>query len=82
MKKLLDQTISNKESFHVYGFSDKLQIPHCLKMGSVTMSDLTENYDNLNYFETFYSEETIYIIRLRDVYQKWESGYLTELMNY
>tara|TARA_R110000796_G_scaffold235650_2_gene354733 strand:+ start:2259 stop:3062 length:804 start_codon:yes stop_codon:yes gene_type:complete len=82
MKKLLDQTISNKESFHVYGFSDKLQIPHCLKLGSVTMSDLTENYDNLNYFETLYSEETIYIIRLRDVYEKWESGYLTELMNY
>ena len=46
------------------------------------MTDLEENYNDLNYFETFFSEETIYIIRLKDVYEKWESGYMTELINH
>lgn len=82
MKKSVDQLIRNKETFHVYGFSSKLQIPHCLKLGCVSMTDLEENHDDLNYFETFFSEETIYIIRLKDVYDKWESGYITELMSH
>ena len=80
-KKSVDQMIEGKESFHVYGFSDKLQIVHCLKLGSVTMSGLMENYDNFKNFETYFSEKTIYIIKLRDVHDKWESGYITELMN-
>jgi len=80
--KSVNQCIKAKESFHVYGFSDKIQIPHCLKLGCVTMTDLTENYDNLNHFEVSFSEQTIYIIRLRNVYDKWESGYITELMNH
>ena len=82
MKKSVDQLIRKKETFHVYGFSSKLQIPHCLKLGCVSMTDLEENYNDLNYFETFFSEETIYIIRLKDVYEKWESGYMTELINH
>ena len=82
MKKSVDQLIRKKETFHVYGFSSKLQIPHCLKLGCVSMTELEENHDDLNYFETFFSEETIYIIRLKDVYDKWESGYITELMNH
>ena len=81
-KKSVDQMIEGKESFHVYGFSDKLQIVHCLKLGSVTMGVLIENYHNLKHFETHFSEKTIYIIKLRDVYDKWESGYITELMNH
>ena len=81
-KKSVDQMIESKESFHVFGFSDKLQIVHCLKLGSVTMSGLMENYDNFKNFETYFSEKTIYIIQLRDVHDKWESGYITELMNH
>ena len=81
MKKSVDQLLRKKETFHVYGFSSKLQI-HCLKLGCVSMTDLEENYNDLNYFETFFSEETIYIIRLKDVYEKWESGYMTELINH
>ena len=82
MKKSVDQLIRKKETFHVYGFSSKLQIPHCLELGCVSMTDLEENYNDLNYFETFFSEETIYIIRLKDVFEKWESGYMTELINH
>ena len=54
MKKSVDQLIRKKETFHVYGFSSKLQIPHCLKLGCVSMTDLEENYNDLNYFETFF----------------------------
>ena len=81
-KKSVDEMINANESFHVYGFSDKLQIPHCLKLGCVTMSVLMQNYHNLKHFETHFFEKTIYIIRLRDVYDKWESGYITELINH
>jgi len=82
MKKSVQQLIEKNELFHVYGFSDKLQIPHSLKLGCVTMTDLEENHDKLNFFETSFSNQTIYIIRLKDVYDKWESGYITELMNH
>tara|TARA_B100000902_G_scaffold338360_1_gene339897 strand:- start:1593 stop:2363 length:771 start_codon:yes stop_codon:yes gene_type:complete len=82
LKKSVQQLIEKKEAFHVYGFSDKLQIPHCLKLGCVTMTDLRDNHDNFNYLETYFSEQTIYIIRLRNVHDKWESGYITELMNF
>ena len=82
MKKSVQQLIEKNEAFYVYGFSDKLQIPHSLKLGCVTMTDLKENYDKFNFFETYFSNQTIYIIRLKDVYDKWESGYITELMNH
>ena len=81
-QKSVRQMIEKNELFYVYGFSEKLQIPHSLKLGCVTMTDLKENHDKFNFFETSFSNQTIYIIRLKDVYDKWESGYITELMNH
>ena len=81
MKKSVDQLIRKKKLFMYMGFQVNYRY-HCLKLGCVSMTDLEENYNDLNYFETFFSEETIYIIRLKDVYEKWESGYMTELINH
>ena len=71
-QKSVRQMIEKNELFYVYGFSEKLQIPHSLKLGCVTMTDLKENHDKFNFFETSFSNQTIYIIRLKDVYDKWE----------
>ena len=69
------------DSFWVSSFgTGKVDIFHSLKMGTVTLDDLT-NYSEINYNQERFTPNTIYVMLLRDAFDKWKSGYATELLN-
>jgi hypothetical protein len=84
-KKRVNYLPIDTKQFWVYGLEDNepvsVVILHALKVGTISLTDLTEHHSEITCYETDFSDEQIYIIRIRDVFDKWKSGYATEMIN-
>jgi hypothetical protein len=49
------------------------------KMASASLNEIDTISDSLGYFYDVYSEDSYYVILIRDVLDKWKSGYIEEL---
>ena len=71
----------NNTKFYSVG-TDTLVIGLCLKLGTTTLTALLQ--DNLKYKKLFkkhltLDENKITVVLIRDVIDKWKSGYRTEI---
>jgi hypothetical protein len=59
--------------------TDKLVIGRCKRMGSSTLDRLAKDNIVINNITKKFSDNRIYVVLIRDVIDKWKSGYMLEL---